>query len=409
MSTAIEKYLQHYAETEARNLQPLLSDSTQAPPFKHVVVIPAYRETPAFIEQFFSSPLAASAVLVILVINQPQRDRDSATNSALLRYLADNSRRLGQYDNLQLLQRPGHGAHVLLVDRYSEALRPPDNQAVGLARKVGADIAVAAIACKLVDSAWIHNTDADAHLPADYLTALRHQRGAAAIYPFRHRCDDSAVGQATQLYERALNYYVEGLAWAGSPYAFHTVGSVIAVQVEHYCQVRGFPRRAGGEDFYLLNKLAKLGNILQLTSAPIELAARQSARVPFGTGPAVQRIVERQRQQLPYCYYNPDTLLTLKRLLAAVPHLWPCRSRPQQWLQQLPEPARAALRDLHVQPLFDHIGRQAKSARQCELHFHYWFDALRTLKFIHYLQRHHFAAMPLQDALAGLRQLQAAQ
>ncbi len=69
---------------------------------------------------------------------------------------------------------------------------------------------------------------------------------------------------ATQLYELSLRYYVAGMKFARSPYAFHTIGSSMAVSPVHYARVRGFPKREAGEDFYLLNKLAKLGSVLEL-------------------------------------------------------------------------------------------------------------------------------------------------
>ena len=65
----------------------------------------------------------------------------------------------------------------------------------------------------------------------------------------------------SRLYEYSLRYYVAGLTYAQSPYAFHTIGSTMAVNAEHYASVRGFPRREAGEDFYLLNKLAKVGSV----------------------------------------------------------------------------------------------------------------------------------------------------
>ena len=48
------------------------------------------------------------------------------------------------------------------------------------------------------------------------------------------------------------------MKYARSPYAFHTIGSTMAVSANHYAKVRGFPKREAGEDFYLLNKLAKV-------------------------------------------------------------------------------------------------------------------------------------------------------
>ena len=85
---------------------------------------------------------------------------------------------------------------------------------------------------------------------------------------------DDNIYAATKRYEQALTYYVEQLQQAGSPYAFHTLGSCIATPLSYYCHARGFPKKSGGEDFYLLNKLAKLGKILTVDSCILQIESR---------------------------------------------------------------------------------------------------------------------------------------
>ena len=66
------------------------------------------------------------------------------------------------------------------------------------------------------------------------------------------------------------------------------------INAEHYAQSAGFPKLAAGEDFYLLNKLAKIGKIipLKIINQPIYIQARISNRTPFGTGPALDKIID---------------------------------------------------------------------------------------------------------------------
>src|SRR6185295_2791724 len=107
---------------------------------------------------------------------------------------------------------------------------------------------------------------------------------------FRHEATgDAALDGAHALYEVRLRYDVLGLASAGSPWAMHAIGSTLAVGVEAYAAVRGFPRRMAGEDFHLLAKLAKIGRVVRAGGEPIRLRSRSSDRVPFGTGAAVAR------------------------------------------------------------------------------------------------------------------------
>src|SRR5262249_56888321 len=113
-------------------------------------------------------------------------------------------------------------------------------------------------------------------------------RGPAFLFPFCHRGSPPPVlADAMHRYEIFLRYYLLGLADAGSPYAFHTLGSAIAVNPMAYAMVRGFPRRLAGEDFHFLNKVAKIGSILRMGGAPIVIEGRRSHPAPFGTRAAL--------------------------------------------------------------------------------------------------------------------------
>src|SRR6202022_2192121 len=171
-------------------------------------------------------------------------------------------------------------------------------QGVGLARKVGNDVALALAAGDRLSSGWLHNTDADTLLPRDYFDQMTGvpEKAAAAIYFFEHRFEkDPGLAEAARLYEISLRYYVLGLAWAESPYAYQSMGSCVVISRDAYAAVRGFPRKNAAEDFYVLNKLAKVGSIFRLAGSPVLLEGRPSDRVPFGTGRAIRDLVSSKR------------------------------------------------------------------------------------------------------------------
>ena len=116
------------------------------------------------------------------------------------------------------------------------------------------------------------------------------------------------------------------MKYARSPYAFHTIGSTMAVNAFHYAKVRGFPRRQAGEDFYLLNKLAKVGAIRQLSEETecesIDIAARLSDRVPFGTGAATGKIMELEDPAREYLFYHPAVFGLLRGWLGSLGTFW---------------------------------------------------------------------------------------
>ena len=299
VSRAQKQYLDRYAEPEAGDLGALRRR------FGHVLTVPAYGEGRELRKALASIPAGPLGdVLTVLVVNgrvdSPRSMRDA--NLAMLDELrAAGGRGVPVAQNAVVHEHP-RGA-LLLVDRATPGRELPPRHGVGLARKIAADIALALWSEGRVASPWIHCTDADVALPTDYFeAAASNASDAALVYPFRHV---DATREALE-YEVSLRYYVAGLRFAGSPYAFHTIGSTLAVHATAYARVRGFPKRLAAEDFYLLNKLAKVGTIRSLDGEPIRLSARTSNRTPFGTGRALERARGRARDLAPLRVYHTD-------------------------------------------------------------------------------------------------------
>ncbi len=395
----MRKYLARYAEQEVT----LLADFPANIQFHHCIVIPAYNETAEFFTRLQLGPLHKQNALCVVVINQPDNDAGCKTNALLMQQICLSGEVLWHSDNIQLLRYGGSNNYWLVVDRFnfSQTLdrRLPRKEGVGLARKIGCDIATALYARAQIQSGWIHCTDADTFLPRDYFKLPAADAFSAAVYDFKHQNDGSALGHATALYEQALSYYVKGLMWADSPYAHHTIGSIIAVNVHSYCHVRGFPKRSGGEDFYLLNKLTKIGKIFRATDRTVRIKARESSRVPFGTGPAVADIMALDNPAAEYTWYNPQNFYALRQWLATIPRVWADVDAGRDPFEQLPPPIIEALQAVGWQKFVKHLREQVNTLEDGTRAIHDWFDAFLTLKFIHYLQRHYFPALPLADCL----------
>ncbi len=384
------KYLASYAEPEAALAQALLPASANPHSWQYCLVIPAYKESPAFYQRLATTLCKQHAVLLILIINQPDCNSSvDARNQHLWQSLIDDTQAGQAHQHLQLRDIPATNSALLLVDRFSPVQQIPEKQGVGLARKIGADIALTLIDSKHIERPWIYTSDADAHLPDNYFSALdgdtnanHSSQSAAAIYPFKHRCDDSPVGQATRLYEQRMQQYVDGLQSAGSPYAFQTIGSAIAVSAKHYGEVRGFPKRSGGEDFYLLNKLAKTGAINKLQTPEIIIEARQSDRVPFGTGPAISKLLLEQNIHQAKIFYHPQIFAALKTWLKTMTM---SQTLP---LDELPLPTSTlqALQAIGALKAIAAARKVSTSEQSYNKHLHTWFDAFKTLKFIHQLR-----------------------
>lgn len=408
----ITKYLNSYAEPSIIFLGEQLVDAiiNHLPSnknknllvFEHVVVIPAYKESAAFIDRFLSSSLINQPVLCIVVINQPDNVTDTQPQRTLLNAIQNKGQSVYLFENIELIATSGN-AFFLTIDAFSTPL--PKNEGVGLARKLGADLALLLIYKGIIRTQWIHSTDADAHLPHDYfeatqnITHSKHKKDIAAVsYNFKHTNKNTEIYAANNIYEKALRYYVAGLSFARSQYNFFTIGSVIAFKTNEYATVRGFPKRSAGEDFYLLNKLAKLGRVEFLSKCVVSIDARESDRVPFGTGPMVSCILKLTQNNKAFCYYHPEVFNELKSCLSHFLLLWEQRFNFEAWLSKLSQNAQQALLDIKL----DTFVNKQKNNQQIQFNkqLHVWFDAFKTLKFIHSLREHKYADIPLLQALS---------
>ena len=186
------------------------------------------------------------------------------------------------------------------IDASSPGLEIPDRDGgVGTARKIGMDAALGLIGTGAKEDGVLCCLDADTLVEENYLSAVRayfeETENPAAVVSYAHqRPVDPGLQAAICCYEIFLRSYVIGLSYAGSPYAFHAIGSTIACTAEAYVGVRGMNRRTAAEDFYFLNKLAKIGKIGTVTNTTVFPSARISERVPFGTGRADAPVHDRR-------------------------------------------------------------------------------------------------------------------
>lgn len=399
----MEKYLRNYAEPETRDLDGL----PDQPAWENVMVIPACNEGSGLLR---APPPCGGRSLMILVINEMENAsaQVSMTNAALAAVVRERCTRQWQSSGLSLWQDPDAERDLLLVDRFSEGRKLPAKGGVGFARKIGVDLAVSLIQNQRINTGWIHCTDADVKLPETYFSRSNRlqdtgSKYSALVYPFSHRDIGESpasidVMMATGLYELSLRYYVAGMKYAHSPYAFHTIGSTMAVSATHYAKVRGFPKREAGEDFYLLNKLAKVGTVLELESGLdndiIEIESRRSDRVPFGTGAAVNKITELSDLVGEFLFYDPTVFKLLGVWLRSLSAIWDSGSpelttadfADNQCTDRHRQALLAGLNALKTQQALEHAFRQSKNLDQFKRQMHTWFDAFRTLKLIHFLR-----------------------
>lgn len=386
--SVMEKYLELYAEPEARAVPNAVSR------WRHVVCIPASAEADSLLETLrgLSRARDADQALIIVVVNgrqaaSPEVHKSNARTLAQLEGECGVSAGEMSWGTLQ-------GMSLLVVDRATVDRWLPPKQGVGLARKIAGDVALALIHRGDVQSEWIRCTDADVQVPSDYFERLAApiEGASAAITPFVHVPEGDAVQQqAMKLYDAYLQSYVDGLVAAGSPYAFHTIGSLISVTAQAYAVVRGIPKREAGEDFYLLNKLAKVGTVHTLDGDPVRIRGRHSDRVPFGTGAALLEIGRALEEDGPIRAYDPRVFEGVGFWLEALERfvLEPEVGQLKQYIRAVPDPVGGALfQTLESMGAFAAAEAASQQASGARLHRRLmeWNDAFRTLKLVHGLR-----------------------
>ena len=414
MSKMLEQYLSRYGEIELNRLEPIKPHLTH---YQRVVTIPLFDESLLVFERLQAID-DKQTVLIIACINVPS----PYTGQAIA---IDNTRALlttiwQQYHCLLTSQNLSFGIindhrHLLIVDRASPGREIPKHQGVGLARKIIVDLACLLIYEGYVHHPWIYISDADVLFPDDYfsspendrhpstshrsnlLSVKNQQEISAYLFAYRHISEQENESKLMAYYELTLHYYVWGLTFANSPYAFHTLGSTLIIHYMAYAKVRGFPKRNGGEDFYLLNKLAKVGRIIQRRQPYLEIEARFSQRAPFGTGVSLLKLHQMQDPDRDYAYLPLAGFSYLRLFLLGLMQMDHTNCGSTQsfngFFAQLcqdhqfhPKPLIAALTQINAAPRLKQIAAKSASFELFHRQALGWFDAFKTLKFLHILR-----------------------
>ncbi len=359
--------------------------------FSGAVVIPALAESARLFDTLRSlaenPPDLLSRFLVLVVVNHREdaRVEDKADNAVTLEMLAAGDHTL---EKLRLGW----------IDAASPGLELPLSRGgVGLARKIGFDLALPLLDFSSPGPILVA-LDADTLVQPDYLPALiDHFRSAAhggAVIPFRHQEGNTGEERdAIIRYELFLRSYVLGLSLAGSPYAFHTVGSAMACSAHAYVRMGGMNSRVAAEDFYFLQQLKKTAGISQVKGTCVRPSPRASHRVPFGTGRSVSRILSGEKDAV--LFYRADCFRILSAWLTLVGRsLGSTGSQIMAAARALSPFLGNFLEHNRFPSAWEKLAENAASCDRLIAAFHEWFDGLQTMKLVHHLSD---AAYPRGD------------
>jgi glycosyltransferase involved in cell wall biosynthesis len=359
------------------------------PEVKLSVVIPSYNEPNLIqtLESLARNCVPANPVEVIVVFNHPVHE--------------PRVRKAEHIERIRKVEQWAVQSDAFFNVFFIHALDlPSKNAGVGLARKIGMDEAVFRL--QKHPHGVIVALDADCTVEPNYLKAVeshfkQHPDTPGASIYFEHRKHaNPSLNRGIQEYELHLRYYKELIAFSGHPMGYHTVGSSMAVRVSAYCKQGGMNKRKAGEDFYFLQKIMLLGRFTSITSTIVYPSARESNRVPFGTGRA-----QGNWNELTGVYtYHPSLALVLQDFFLGVEHQFKEGSYPvfdtlhtslqsffarEEWLERMEE-----------------IQSNATTSKMKLQRFFSWFNLFMVMRFAHHYRDHFKPNVPVTEAAGRL-------
>ncbi len=295
--------------------------------------------------------------------------------------------------------------HLYWVDAASAGKELPEKQGVGLSRKIGMDLALSCLDYSRENPLLIC-LDADTLVQPDYLAAVSSHFATAAAggasIGYRHRPSCDPRGQVViDRYELFLRTYVLGLELAGSPYAFHTVGSAMACRALSYVNAGGMNRRLAGEDFYFLQQLHKTAGVANLTGTLVHPSPRSSNRVPFGTGRAVGDMLTDGNDRL--LFYQPELFEMVGKWLNCVTENQGADGNTLLELSGLISPSlKEFLEQAGFAGSWDGMKKNNPDVKRMMTAFHSWFDAFRTMRLMHHLTDSGYPRIQPEEAVPPL-------
>jgi hypothetical protein len=247
---------------------------------------------------------------------------------------------------------------------------------------------------------------------ANYLTALcndLYKRGkcsACSIY-FEHPLSGDEFSEdyykAIALYELHLRYYNQGLVYAGFPFAYHTIGSAMAVKTEKYVKAGGMNRRQAGEDFYFIQKLLPPGGYFNLNSTTVYPSPRTSSRVLFGTGASIIKLSTDKSSTL--LTYNILAFKELCLFFGLIDNLFKCRSDEiHNCFRLIPKGLGMFLSEHEFVKKIEEIKDNTSGINSFKKRFFSWFNMFKIVKYLNHVHTGYFEKKPVEISASELLQ-----
>lgn len=380
-----------------------ISDSLSVHPSEElrcVVVLPSYREEHLFkaVSSLLKAHCSPGEVEIVIVLNSSERDP-----TEIKEHTIQTKAQLLQF--VQKSNPFGIATHVVCFPDM-----PFKEAGVGLARKIGMDIASARLRSVNRPEGIIVSFDADARCETNFFRELlsffdQHPDAPGASVYFEHDLTGEGIGQEITesiiRYELHLRYFIRALRYAGHPHAFQTLGSSFAVRAGIYTSQGGMNKRKAGEDFYFLHKVIPLGNYGEINSTCIHLSPRPSDRVPFGTGAAVRKML--LTGEIRWMTYHFDAFRDLNALFGRVSLLYSStKETTKEIYHNLPVSISKFLIAADFFEIIEECRTNSATAASFSKRFFRWFNVFRVIKFLNAAHESFYQKKEISEAVLDL-------
>jgi hypothetical protein len=368
-----------------------------------IVVVPAYNEPDIFklLDSLNDCEAPACKTEVIIVINAPEdAPEESIENNKIA------------LQNIESWKKANNNSFFRL---FTLVIEHPDVRGwgVGLARKTGMDEAIRRFNSLNKPDGVILSLDADCSVEKNYFITVfselnsNKEHSACSIF-FEHPLTGSGypenIYKSITLYELHLRYYFQALVYSGFPYAFHTVGSAIAVKALTYIKAGGMNRKKAGEDFYFIQKLVPAGGYFSLNSTAVYPSPRVSSRVPFGTGASMEKLTSGNSTTL--LTYNLLAFEELRTFFGLIDDLYKCGSRELSDYYILIPPSLVLYLDKEewIEKMIEIKGNTSNPG-SFKKRFFGWFNMFRIVKYLNAVHTDHFVKIPVDVSASDLLEI----
>lgn len=361
-----------------------------------IVVIPCYNEPNliASLDSLYDCHLPNCWVEVIVVINSAENADDVVLKQNKETY---NDALKWKKEHL----KKGIDFYFIVEDKL-----PVKDAGVGLARKIGMDEAVRRYEQINKPKGVIVCFDADSKCEKNYLVEIEKHfelnlKSPACSIHYEHPIIGDNyqphIYKGIAEYELHLRYYKNGLSYCGLPYAYHTIGSSMAVRSSAYQKQNGMNKRKAGEDFYFLQKLIPLGGFTEIKTTKVIPSPRVSDRVPFGTGKAMQNYLDNQQKE--HLSYSLKSFIDLKQFCLKVPELYISNN------VEFPQSIEGYLEEINFESNLKKIIKNSPTQIHFIKLFFNWFNAFKVLKYMHFARDNYYPDVLVTEAASDFLEL----